>query len=270
MSNIHQTAIIEEGAEISQSATIGAYSIIGADVKIGENVKIESHVVIGGDTSIGDGTHIFPFASIGLAPQDLKFNGEKTTLEIGKNNTIREHVTMNPGTEGGGSVTKIGDNCLFMMASHIAHDCVVGNNVILANNATLAGHVQIGDYAIIGGLSAIHQFVRVGEHAIIGGMSGIESDIIPFGAAMGERANLSGLNLKGMKRRGFKREDIHALRGAYKEIFSNEGSIDDRLSNTLEKYSTSEIVKSFIGFIQENNSRSICQPKYSNKRNESA
>ncbi|MCK4938928.1 MAG: acyl-ACP--UDP-N-acetylglucosamine O-acyltransferase, partial [Rhodospirillaceae bacterium] len=212
MTNIHPTAIVEDGAKIGDEVEIGPYSVIGPNVTIESGVKIFSHVVVGGVTSIGSGTRIFPFASIGSEPQDLKYGGEVSRLEIGSNNTIREHVTMNPGTEGGGLLTKVGDNCLFMVGAHVAHDCQIGNNVILVNNATLAGHVEVGEFAIIGGLSAVHQFARIGKHAMLGGMSGAESDVIPYGMVIGNRGGLSGLNLVGIKRRGFDRETIHSLR----------------------------------------------------------
>jgi UDP-N-acetylglucosamine acyltransferase len=261
MPNTHKTAIIEDGAKIHPTAQIGAYCIIGANVEIGANVRLESHVVISGYTQIGEGTHIFPFASIGHAPQDLKFKGEKSRLVIGKNNKIREHVTINPGTESGGMLTQIGNNCLFMMSSHIAHDCIVGNNVILANNATLAGHVEVGDFAIIGGLSAIHQFVRIGAHAVVGGMSGIESDVIPYGNAYGERASLKGLNLVGLKRKGLDKDEVNALRNAFKTLFDNEGNFSDRVERTREEYKSSQAVQEIIEFIKADSSRALCQPK---------
>ncbi len=258
---IHKTAIIEDGAKIGKNVKIGAYSCIGADVVLADNVVIHNHVVLGGKTTIGENTQIFPFASIGLAPQDLKFHGEDTTLEIGKNNMIREHVTMNPGTEGGGSITKIGDDCLFMVGAHVAHDCKVGNHVILANNATLAGHVEVGDYAIIGGLSAVHQFVRIGHQAMIGGMSGIENDIVPYSSATGERASLAGLNLIGLKRRNFSRDDIHALRGAYRMLFASEGTFEERVSDVVEHFSDNPAVMEIVEFLRADSSRAICQPK---------
>lgn len=263
MPNIHKTAIIEDGAKIHPSAHIGAYCVIGADVEIGANVRLESHVCIAGVTQIGEGTHIFPFASIGYAPQDLKFKGEKSRLVIGKNNKIREHVTINPGTESGGMLTQIGNNCLFMMSSHIAHDCIVGNNVILANNATLAGHVEVGDFAIIGGLSAIHQFVRIGAHAVVGGMSGIESDVIPYGNAYGERASLKGLNLVGLKRKGLEKEEVNALRNAFKALFDDAGNFSDRVERTREEYQNSAAVQEIIEFIKADSSRALCQPRVS-------
>ncbi|MCK5165886.1 MAG: acyl-ACP--UDP-N-acetylglucosamine O-acyltransferase [Rhodospirillaceae bacterium] len=261
MSNIHPTAIIEDGAKIGDNVEIGPYSIIGPNVIIESGVKIFSHVVVSGVTSIGSGTRIFPFASIGSEPQDLKFGGEVSRLEIGSNNTIREHVTMNPGTEGGGLLTKVGDNCLFMVASHVAHDCQIANNVILVNNATLAGHVEVGEFAIIGGLSAAHQFVRIGKHAMLGGMSGAESDVIPYGMVIGNRGDLSGLNLVGIKRRGFDRETIHSLRNAYRLLFANEGTMAERIKDVAEMFKEVEPVMEIIDFVTADSSRSFCQPK---------
>ena len=193
--HIHPTAIIEDGASIGKNVFIGPFCVVGSEVTIGDGCELRSHVVIAGLTEIGAKCVIYPFASLGQPPQDLKFNGEKTRLKIGDNNVIREHVTMNPGTFTGAKETVVGDNCLFMVGAHVAHDCIVGNNVILANNATLAGHVEIGDYAIIGGLSAIHQFIRVGAHSIIVGCTGVDSDVIPYGRVKGERGHLMGLNL---------------------------------------------------------------------------
>jgi UDP-N-acetylglucosamine acyltransferase len=227
--SIHPTAIIADGAKIGTNVSVGAYSVIGENVTLADGVILHSHVVVDGNTSIGEATEIFPFASIGHRPQDKKFKGEDSRLIIGARNVIREHVTMNPGTEGGGMITTVGDDCLFMASSHVAHDCHVGNRVILANNATIAGHVTVGDFAIIGGLSAVHQFVRIGTHAFIGGMSAVEKDVIPFGTVKGERASLEGLNLVGLKRMDIERARIHALRHAFKELFlSNEGTLNDR------------------------------------------
>ncbi len=261
MVNIHKTAIVAGGATIGDDVYIGAFSIIGADVKLGNGVKLHSHIVIDGDTDIGDNSEIFPFASIGTEPQDLKFAGEKSKLIIGKNNKIREYVTMNPGTKGDNLLTEIGDNCLFMISSHIAHDCIIGNNVILANNATLAGHVVVGDFAIIGGLSAVHQFVRIGAHAMIGGMSGVENDVIPFGSVMGERANLSGLNIIGMKRRGFSKNDIHILRNAYKMLFSDQGTLIERTNEVAKIFGKNAVVANIVEFINKSSSRGLTQPE---------
>lgn len=260
--SIHPTAIVDPKATIGKGVSIGPYSIVGPRVVLGDNCVLHSHVVVEGKTEIGEGTHIFPFASIGHIPQDLKYHGEESSLKIGKNNKIREHVTMNPGTEGGGLVTKIGDNCLFMVGAHVAHDCIVGDYVIMANNATIAGHVVVGDYAIIGGLSAVHQFVRIGHHAMIGGMSGIEHDVIPYGQAMGERAHLVGLNLIGLKRRQFGRDDIHSLRAAYRMLFSPEGTLQERIEDTAELFRETPCVAEVLDFLQDNDSlRAVCQPK---------
>jgi UDP-N-acetylglucosamine acyltransferase len=258
---IHATAIIDPTAQLGADVSIGPYCVIGPHVKLGDGVQLMSHVAIDGRTSVGAKTVIYPFASLGHRPQDLKFHGEPSTLEIGKNNQIREHVTINPGTEGGGMVTRIGDNCLFMMAAHVAHDCRVGNNVILANNATLAGHVTVGDFVIIGGLSAVHQFVRIGANAIIGGMSGVESDVIPFGLVKGERAHLAGLNMVGLERRGFSRDDIRALRSAYRMLFANEGTLAERLEETATHYKDQEKVGHIVDFIRAQSSRPLCKPK---------
>lgn len=261
MSNIHPTAVVEDGAQVDASAKIGPFCVIGSKVKVDANVELKSHVVVDGNTEIGEGTVVFPFASLGTDPQDLKYEGEDSKLIIGKNNKIREHVTMNPGTKGDNMLTQVGDNCLFMMGSHVAHDCMVGNNVILANNATLAGHVHVGDFVIIGGLAAIHQWVRIGHQAMIGGMSGIENDVIPYGLAMGERAGLSGLNLIGLKRRGFEKEEVNNIRAAFKEMFEGEGGFDERVESARSKYESSQLVGEVIDFITEDSSRAICQPK---------
>lgn len=259
---IHPTAVIDPAAQIGANVAIGPYCVIGPKVKLGDGVRLLSHVAVDGVTSIGAGTVVYPFASLGHQPQDLKFKGEASSLEIGKNNQIREHVTMNPGTEGGGMVTRVGDNCLFMVASHVAHDCQIGNHVILANNATLAGHVTVGDYAIIGGLSAVHQFVRIGAHAMIGGMSGVENDVIPYGTVKGERAHLAGLNLVGLERRGFGKEDVQALRSAYRMLFAPEGTMAERLEEVARQYKDQEHIGSVVEFIRSRSSRALCQPRH--------
>lgn len=262
---IHPTAIIDSTVKLGANVSVGAYAIISGNVEIGDNCVIHPHAAISAQpnsyTKIGNNCKIFSFAAVGFQPQDLKFNAEVSNLEIGDNNTIREHVTIHTGTEGGGGLTKIASNCLFMVGSHIAHDCVVGNNVILANNATLAGHVKVGDFAIVGGLSAVHQFVRIGHHAMIGGMSGIESDVMPFGSAFGERAHLEGLNLIGLKRRGFSRDEIHGLRAAYRMLFANEGTLEERLNDVTEQFGSKKEVMEIVDFIKGDTSRAICQPK---------
>jgi UDP-N-acetylglucosamine acyltransferase len=260
MTDIHSTAIIDPQAQIGSGVKIGPYSVVGENVTLRDGVELMSHVVVDGRTVIGANTRIFPFASIGHCPQDLKYGGEPSRLEIGANNVIREHVTMNPGTEGGGMLTKVGDNCLFMVGAHVAHDCLINDNVILVNNATLGGHVQVGEWAIIGGLSAVHQFVRIGRHSMIGGMSGIENDVIPYGSVIGNRAKLSGLNIVGLRRRSFSRDEIHDLRKAYRLIFALEGTLAERLDDVAEDFSNHEAVMEIVDFIRADSSRSICQP----------
>ncbi|HEX2116778.1 MAG TPA: acyl-ACP--UDP-N-acetylglucosamine O-acyltransferase [Alphaproteobacteria bacterium] len=261
MASIHPTAIVEQGAQLAETVKIGPYCVVGADVTLDEDVELVAHVVVAGHTHIGPRTRIFPFASIGHQPQDLKYKGERTSLVIGAQNIIREHVTMNPGTVGGGGITKVGDNGLFMASVHIAHDCKVGNNVVMANNATLGGHVEVRDFAFLGGLSAVHQFVRIGPHAMIGGMTGVEADVIPFGLVMGDRARLSGLNIVGLKRRGFSREDIHNLRTAYRLLFAQEGTMAERLDDVSALYKDSKPVMEIVAFIRSDSARPICQPK---------
>ncbi len=261
MPTIHPSAIIEDGAGIGADVRVGPFCIVGPQVTLENDVILEGHVVVGGRTHVGNGTHIFPFASIGLQPQDLKYRGENSELRIGANNSIREYVTMNPGTEGGGMLTKVGDNCLFMIGSHVAHDCLIGDSVILANNVALGGHVEIRDHAIVGGNSAIHQFVRIGEHAMIGGMSGIENDVIPYGSAFGERSQLAGLNIVGLKRRGFSKVEIHQLRAAYQELFTGGGTLNDRVNQVAGDYQDSPGVLKIVEFIRAESSRSLCTPK---------
>jgi len=264
MPQIHPTAIVAPGAMLAETVVIGPYCVVGEDVALGQRVTLRSHVVIDGRTTIGEGTRLFPFASVGLEPQDLKYRGERSELVIGRNNTIREYVTMNPGTEGGGMVTRVGDYCLFMVGAHVAHDCQIGDHVVMANNATLAGHVTVGDYAILGGLCAVHQYVRIGRHAMIGGMSGVERDVIPYGQVIGDRARLCGLNIIGMQRRGFSREDIQALRNAYQFLFAADGTLSDRVAETAERFGGTGPVDDVISFIRADSSRAICQPKGEN------
>ncbi len=261
MTQIHSTAIIEQGARLGEGAVIGPYCCVGGMVELGDGVRLHSHAVVAGRTTIGPNTHVYPFASIGHPPQDLKYKGEESELVIGANNVIREHATMNPGTAGGGMITRIGNNCLFMVGAHVAHDCNIANHVILANNATLAGHVAVDDFAILGGLSAVHQFCRIGRHAMIGGMSGVENDVIPYGSVTGNRARLDGLNIVGLRRRGFSRSEVAAMRKAYRLLFAHEGTMAERLEDVAEMYKDNDAVMEIVGFIRSDSSRAICQPK---------
>lgn len=257
---IHPTAVVDAGAELAENVRIGPYSVIGPQVVLADGCVVHSHVVIGGRTRVGPGTEIFPFASIGLRPQDLKYRGEPSELILGGKNVIREHVTMNPGTEGGGMVTRVGDRCLFMVGTHVGHDCEIGSGVIMANNATLAGHVRIQDFAVLGGLSAVHQFVRIGRNSMVGGVTGVERDVIPFGSVMGDRARLSGINIVGMKRGGYSREDINSVRKAYRLLFASEGTLLERLQEVADEFADCAPVMEIVDFIREDSSRKICQP----------
>lgn len=258
---IHPTAIVEKGAKLGASVRIGPFCTIGPAVTLGQGVELISHVVLAGTTDIGARTRIFPFASIGHQPQDLKYKGEPSSLTVGADCIIREGVTMNPGTEGGGSVTVVGDKCAFLANSHVGHDCRVGSNVIFSNNVMLAGHCEVGDFAIIGGGAAVIQFARVGAHSFLGGMSGLENDLIPYGMALGNRAYLSGLNIVGLQRRGFSRTDIHDLRRAYRLLFAAEGTLMERLDDVSQEFSKHPIVQEIIAFIRAGGKRSLCTPK---------
>jgi len=258
---IHATAIVEPGATIGAGVKIGPYCIVGPDASLAEGVELVSHAVVAGRTTIGAGTRIFPFASIGHQPQDLKYKGEPSTLTVGASCIIREGVTMNPGTEGGGMSTTVGDGCAFLANSHVGHDCHVGSNVILSNNVMLAGHVTVGDFAIIGGGAAVIQFARVGAHSFLGGMSGLEHDLIPYGMALGNRAHLSGLNIIGLQRRGFSRSDIHDMRRAYRLLFAAEGTLMERVEDVALEFKSHPIVIEIIAFIRAGGKRSICMPR---------
>ena len=256
---IHKTAVIDSKAKISSTAKIGAYSVIGPNVEIGDEVVIYSHVNISGNTKIGNGNKVYPFAAIGNDPQDLKYNAEETKIIIGDNNKIREYVTIHPGTSGGGGLTKIGNNCLFMISSHIAHDCNVGNNVIIANNVPLGGHVTIENNVVIGGNSAVQQFTRIGQMAMIGGMTGVLHDVIPYGLSVGNRNYLQGLNLIGLRRSNFENKDILGLSEAYKEIFATK-KLNENLSKLNGEFKENPLVKNVIEFITKDKKRSICTP----------
>ena len=256
---IHKTAIVDPKAKISANVNIGPYSIIGPNVEIGEDTDINSHVSITGHTKIGKKNKIYPFASIGNNPQDLKYNGEKSYLEIGNSNTIREYVSINPGTDGGCGLTKIGNNCLFMVSSHVAHDCVIGDNVVAVNNVAIGGHVQIDDNAIIGGNSAIHQFIRIGKFAMIGGICAVIRDVIPYGLVHGNRSVLQGINLIGLRRNNIPNQEIAVLSKAYKEIFKSE-NLSENLKNLSEEIKKNELVIEILKFIQKDKKRPICTP----------
>lgn len=262
MTNIHPTAIVDPKAELDPSVTVGPYSVIGPDVKLGADVVLHSHVVLAGRTTIGARTQIYPFASIGQPPQDLKYHGEPSTLEVGTDNLIREYVTMNAGTEGGGMVTRIGSHNTFLASAHVGHDCIIGDHVILSNTTLLAGHCRVADYVIFGGGSAVHQFVRIGKHAFIGGASAVESDIIPFGLVVGNRAHLMGLNLVGLKRRGFTREQINSMRDAFGQIFGQEGALRDRVAAVAERFAGNADVMDIVNFIQADADRPLCLPRH--------
>ncbi len=255
---IDKTAIIDKTAKVHSSVKVGSYSVIGPNVEIGENTEIQSHVSIKGNTKIGKRNKIYPFVSIN-DPQDLKYNGEKTSLVIGDNNKIREYVTINPGTIGGGGKTVIGNNCLFMISSHIAHDCQVGNNVIIANNVPLGGHAIIEDNVVIGGNSAVQQFTRIGKMAMIGGMTGVLHDVIPYGLSTGNRNSLQGLNLIGLRRAKFENKDILGLSDAYKQIFATK-NINENISKLNGSFQENRLVKEVIEFITKDKKRSICTP----------
>ena len=255
---IDKTAIINKSAKVHSSVKIGPYTIIGPNVEIGENTEVQSHVSITGNTKIGKGNKIYPFVSIN-DPQDLKYNGEDTSLIIGDDNKIREYVTINPGTVGGGGKTVIGNNCLFMISSHIAHDCYVGNNVIIANNVPLGGHAIIEDNVVIGGNSAVQQFTRIGKMAMIGGMTGVLHDVIPYGLSTGNRNSLQGLNLIGLRRAKFENKDILGLSEAYKEIFATK-NINENISKLNGSFQKNPLVKEVIEFITKDKKRSICTP----------
>ena len=257
---IHKSSVIDTKAKISNNVKIGPFCYVGPNVILDDNVELISNVHIEGNTRVGKGTRIFPFASIGTQPQDLKFKGEKNSLEIGENNLIREYVTINPGTEGGGSKTTIGNNCLFMISSHIAHDCKVGNEVVIENNVPFGGHVTIEDSVVIGGNSAVQQFTRIGRLAMIGGMTGVLKDVIPFGLSIGNRNSLEGLNLIGLRRKKYENQKIMGLSKAYKEIFASK-NLHENLSKINGEHKGNELVNEVVAFIGKDKKRPICSPQ---------
>ena len=262
--NIHPSAIINDGAVIGAFCKIGPFSVIGANVVLGRYVVIKSHVIISGRTVIGEETIVFPFASIGEIPQDLKYNGETTRLEIGKRNKIRENVTMNLGTAGGGGITKVGDDCLFMTGAHVGHDVEIGNRIVIANQSALAGHCIIADDVIIGGLCGIHQFVRIGRGAIVGALTMVTNDVIPYGMVTGERGSLRGLNVIGLKRKGLKGSKILKIKASFEILFSSEGTLKENAkmmqNNSYDTYEINEI----LDFILTNSDRSFLTFENSN------
>lgn len=259
--SIHPSAVVEDGAQLADDVKIGPFCHVGPNVKLGAGSELKSHVALFGNTTIGERARIFPFASIGHEPQDLKYAGEETTLIIGDDCLIREGVTMNPGTAGDASNTSIGNKCAFLANSHVAHDCQIGNGVIFSNGVLLAGHCKVGNHVIIGGGAAVHQFCRIGDNAFIGGLAGLENDLIPFGLAIGNRAHLGGLNLIGMKRAGIERESIHVVRSVFKHLFSGEVSLKDALSSVDPEKAADPVASKIIQFIRDGEDRAICTPK---------
>jgi UDP-N-acetylglucosamine acyltransferase len=259
--HIHPLSVVDPKAKLGFGVTIGPFCTIGPDVELGDGSELVSHVALAGRTKIGPLAKMFPFASIGHIPQDLKYHGEESVLEIGAKCLIREGVTMNPGTEGGGLVTRVGDRCTFLANSHVAHDCIIGNDVIFSNNVMLAGHCHVGDFAILGGGSAVHQFCRIGAHAFIGGLSGVENDVIPYGIALGNRAHLAGLNMVGLKRRGFSREAIQEIRRAYRLLFAEEGTLQERIEDVANDFEKDPIVVEIVDFLRASGTRSVCTPR---------
>ena len=257
---IHSTSVIDKEAKIGKDVKIGPFCYIGSKVQIGNGVELISNIHIEGNTKIGNGTKIFPFASIGTQPQDLKYRGESNSLEIGENNSIREYVTINPGTKGGGGKTTIGNNCLLMISSHIAHDCNIGNDVVIANNVPLGGHVTVEDSVVIGGNSAVQQFTRIGRLAMIGGMTGVLNDVIPFGLSFGNRNYLRGINIVGLKRKKYDNKKIMELDAAFNKIFFSK-NLHENLSKINGEYKENDLVTEVINFIAKDKKRPICTPR---------
>jgi UDP-N-acetylglucosamine acyltransferase len=258
---VHASACVEAGAQFGVGVEIGPFCHVGANAVLRDGVRLVSHVSIAGFTDIGARTRIFPFASIGHEPQDLKYRGEPARLSIGEDCLIREGVTMNPGTAAGGSHTIVGARCAFLTNSHVGHDCKLGDDVILSNNVMLGGHCQVGDFANLGGGAAVHQFTRIGAHAFVGGLAGVENDIIPYGIALGNRASLAGLNIVGLKRRGFSREAIHELRNAYRALFAAEGTLKERIEQVAVEFAGQAEVGQILDFLRDGGERAICMPR---------
>lgn len=260
MSDIHASAIIDPTAQIGAGVEIAQFATIGAGVHLHDGVKIGAQAVIARNTTLGANTVVHPFAVLGGPPQSVAYKDEETTLVIGANNTIREFVTINRGMPNARGETRVGDGCFIMTHAHIAHDCVLGNGVVMANNVMIGGHVTIGDNAWIGGGAAVHQNSRIGRNAMLGGMAGLEGDLIPFGSALGNRAYLGGLNLVGLKRRGFSRETIHDIRNAYRLLFAEEGTFQERLDDVAETFANTPEAMEIVEFIRTGHNRALCMP----------
>jgi len=260
MSNIHPTAIIADGAELGEDVCVGPYCVIGAQVRLGDGVKLISHVHLNGDTHIGENSTLYPHVSMGFPPQDFKHKGGPVGIRIGSHCTFRENATVHPGTDVGNPMTVIGDHCYFMVGAHIAHEVQVGNHVTLSNYVQVGGNVKISDHVILGGVSAIHQNTRIGPHAFVAGLAFVTQDVIPYGFVMGNAAHLAGLNVIGLKRRGFSRETIHDLRSAYRLLFAQEGTFKERLEDAAKLYAEHELVMDIVGFIRDQDIRAICMP----------
>ncbi len=260
---IAPSAVIGEGARIGAGAQIGPFCTVGPDVEIGAGAQLVSHVVVDGHTVIGEAAVLSPFCTVGLPPQDLKYKGEPTRCEVGARTHIREHCSIHRGTVTGTGITRVGADCLLMAVVHVAHDCDIGNNVIIANNVVMGGHVQIGDYSVVGGAAAIHQFVRIGRAAMIGGVSGVEGDVIPFGTVIGNRARLAGLNIIGLRRRGYDRAQIHTLRRAFRELFAEAGAYSERLARVSETYAADPLVAEMLAFVQSTSKRGMIRASVS-------
>lgn len=262
MGEIHPTAVIDPDARIGAGVRIGPYAMVGRDVQLDDDVVVHAHAIVEGRTHLGRGCQVYPFAAVGTAPQDMKYAGEETSLFVGEETVIREHATLHRGTKGGSGVTQVGRNCLLMVGSHVAHDCQLGDRIVMANNATLGGHVVVEEGAVLGGLVAIHQFSRIGRGAMIGGMSGVEGDVIPYGMALGNRARLNGLNVVGLKRRGVSRQELHVIRTAYQLLFdSAAGTFKERLARVEREYGELEPVRDIVTFINADASRTLCRPQ---------
>ena len=259
--SIHPSAVVAHAARLGRSVEIGPFCTVGPNVQLGDGVRLLSHVAVAGHTAVGDGTTVFPFASLGHAPQDLKYRGEVSELRIGSGCIIREGVTMNPGTAAGGLLTSVGDRSVFLAQAHVAHDCRVGSGVVFSNNVMLAGHCTVGDNVILGGGAAVHQFVRLGPHSFVGGLAGVEHDVIPFGIALGNRAHLAGLNVVGLKRRGFTRDVIHDLRRAYKLLFAGPGTLGERTEAVAAAFDGHAEVGEVVRFLRDGGERAVCVPR---------